>query len=124
MTTKELGQRIKVGRMSRGLTQAELAQQLEVSSSTVAMWEVGRREPNLETLEAISDVFNVPLSYFLCDDPDHAVNLSPADADRLEALHRNPRLGMLFDRQREMSDADVEIMLTLAERILNERNPK
>ena len=124
MTTKELGQLIKVGRMSRGMTQTELADKLGVAISTVGMWERGHREPNLETLEAISDVFNVPLSYFLCDDPDHAVNISPTDADRLEAIHQNPRLGLLFDRQRKMSDADVEIMLTLAERILAERTNK
>ena len=124
MTTKELGQRIQVGRMSRGLTQADLANQLGVATSTVGMWEIGRREPSIETLEAISDIYNVPLSYFLCDDPDHAVNISPADADRLEAIHQNPKLGLLFDRQRKMSEADVEIMLTLADRILAERTSK
>ena len=124
MTTKELGQRIQIGRLSRGLTQADLASQIGVATSTVGMWEIGRREPSLEMLEAISDIYNVPLSYFLCDDPDHAVNLSPADADRLEALHSNPSLGLLFDRQRKMSEEDIRIMLTLADRILAERNPK
>lgn len=41
--------------------------------------------------------------------------------DRLEALHQNPRLGMLFDRQRNMSESDIEMMLMLADRIMKER---
>lgn len=41
---------------------------------------------------------------------------------RLDALHQNPKLGMLFDRTRRMSDDDVDFMLQMAERILKERN--
>jgi hypothetical protein len=44
------------------------------------------------------------------------------DQDRLEALHQNPRLGLLFDRSRKMSHADVEFMLQMADRILKERD--
>ena len=45
------------------------------------------------------------------------------DDERLEALHQNPRLGLLFDRSRKMSHADVEFMLQMADRILKEREP-
>ena len=50
-------------------------------------------------------------------DPDHDKNVI-----RLEALHQNPRLGMLFDRQMRLKDSDIEMMLMLADRILNERD--
>jgi transcriptional regulator with XRE-family HTH domain len=45
-----------------------------------------------------------------------------ADYDRLEALHQNPRLGMLFDHSRKMSKEDVDFMIQFAERILKERD--
>ena len=44
------------------------------------------------------------------------------DEERLEALHRDPRLGLLFDRTRNMSHDDVEFMLQMADRILKERD--
>lgn len=44
------------------------------------------------------------------------------DEERLEALHQNPRLGLLFDRTRKMSSADVETMLAVAASILKERD--
>ena len=45
------------------------------------------------------------------------------DQIRLEALHQNPRLGLLFDHSRKMSSDDVDFMLQIAERILKERDP-
>ena len=44
------------------------------------------------------------------------------DEERLEALHQDPRLGLLFDRSRKMSHEDVEFMLQMADRILKERD--
>jgi transcriptional regulator with XRE-family HTH domain len=43
------------------------------------------------------------------------------DQDRLEALHQNPRLGLLFDRTRKMSHEDIEFMLQFADRITKDR---
>ena len=48
--------------------------------------------------------------------------LNQEDQDRLEALHQNPALGLLFDRTRKMSHDDVEFMLQFADRILKERD--
>lgn len=124
MGVKELAERIKTGRLSRGLTQGQLAEMIGVAPSTVGMWEQARREPNLNDLEAISDVYNVPMSYFVMPDDVRRMpeDMTQRDYDRLEALHQNPRLGMLFDRQRGMSDADIDMMFMLAERILKERD--
>ena len=44
------------------------------------------------------------------------------DYDVLEALHQNPRLGLLFKRSRKMSDEDIDFMLQLSDRILKERD--
>ena len=58
--TQEMGERIKTMRMSRGMTQLDLANALHCGQSTVAMWESGAREPNFATIDYMSDIFNVP----------------------------------------------------------------
>lgn len=49
-------------RQSHKLTQIELAKRLGLSYSAISMYERGERQPNFETLEAIADFFNVPMS--------------------------------------------------------------
>ena len=44
-----------------GMTQEDLARLIEQSASSITMYETGRREPDLETLEALADVFNVTI---------------------------------------------------------------
>ena len=45
-------ERLKEIRNGAGMTQVQLAEALGVSKGTVAMWEIGKREPNYETLNA------------------------------------------------------------------------
>lgn len=56
---------LKELRLSKGITQGELAKQLGISRSTVGMYESGSREPDFETLELIADHFNVDTDYLL-----------------------------------------------------------
>ena len=48
---------LKYLRMRENLSQSELADKLGVAKSTISMYEVGKREPDFETLEAIADFF-------------------------------------------------------------------
>lgn len=57
---KEIGERIKVMRMSRGMSQIDLANALHCGQSTVAMWETGKRMPDLDMVDFLADVFNTP----------------------------------------------------------------
>ena len=47
--------RIKELRISRKLSQQELADCLKISKSSINMYERGEREPGLDLLEAIAD---------------------------------------------------------------------
>lgn len=53
---------LKSLRMQHGVTQAQLAEVLGMSSSTISMYESGQRLPSFEVLEAIADYFNVSMS--------------------------------------------------------------
>ena len=65
-----LGTRIASLRQNHGLSQAELAQKLHISTSTVGMYEQGRREPSVDTLVTLSQIFGVSLDYLLSGRPD------------------------------------------------------
>lgn len=50
---------LKILRDRKKITQQQLADKLDISRSTIGMYENGSREPDFETLELIADFFNV-----------------------------------------------------------------
>lgn len=53
---------LKQLRHERGYSQQKLAQKLNVSRSTVAMWETGSSEPSLQMIQRIADVLSVSVA--------------------------------------------------------------
>lgn len=60
-----MGNIIKELRKTRGITQRQLAELLNLSPSTVAMYETGQRKPDSDTLQNIADLFEVSTDYLL-----------------------------------------------------------
>lgn len=56
-------------RYKKGWSQQRLADELQISKSSVNMYERGEREPSFETLEHIADIFNVDLDYLIGRSP-------------------------------------------------------
>lgn len=56
---------LKKLREDKGLSQKELGDILGVSYSAVSAWELGRNEPDFDTLVKLSDFFNVDERTFL-----------------------------------------------------------
>lgn len=54
---KEVGKKIKEERIKLGLSRYELALELNVSPSTIAMYEIGERVPRDETKIKLSKIF-------------------------------------------------------------------
>lgn len=59
------GNTLKYLRNNRGLSQRELAKVLNVAPSTLAMYELDKREPDYEILKKIADFFEVSTDYLL-----------------------------------------------------------
>lgn len=62
MSKKLLGALIATMRKSRGMSQSQLADMIGRKQNSISSYESGRREPDMDTLEALADAFNVPLS--------------------------------------------------------------
>lgn len=60
-----LGERIAALRRRTGLSQAELAQRLQISASAMGMYEQGRREPSVDTLVALAQELQVSTDFLL-----------------------------------------------------------
>jgi repressor LexA len=101
---EELGTRIKTMRLSRKMTQADLAKSIGQSPSSITMYETGRREPDFETLEAMADVFNVPMSFFVADGL--PTNVMPITAMK---KHNIPLIGSVAAGQPITANESVEM---------------
>lgn len=77
-------ERLKELRKDKNMTQVQLAEELGVSKGTIAMWEIGKREPNFETLNRLSDIFDKRIDYILGYSNDtSSPRLTEEDIDQL-----------------------------------------
>lgn len=58
-------ERLKKLRKENGYTQITLAAALGLSKGTVAMWETGKRKPDYETINIMSNMFDRRIDYIL-----------------------------------------------------------
>ena len=113
----KFGKKLKAIRLERGMSQDEMAKLLGTTKQVISHYEIGKRSPKISIALKYAQILGIAMEEL----SDHPVQPDP-DQDRLEALHKNPRLGLLFDRQAKMSEEDVEFMLQMADRILRERD--
>ncbi len=64
-----IGRRIRATRHARGLTQAALAEAVDVEEPTIRALEAGRRGPSIETLVAVARALDVHAGVLLDDAP-------------------------------------------------------
>ncbi len=79
--TNKFGSRLKALRVKSGFTQAQLADKLNISPSTVGMYEQGRREPDNDTLTKICRELKVSVDYLL--GTGNNIKTSDSEIDRL-----------------------------------------
>ena len=77
-----LAENLKTLRATQKLTQEELAKEMNVSKGAVAMWETGKRNPDLDINKKIASYFNVTIDYLL--DKETSTKKDPASDDQIK----------------------------------------
>ena len=54
-----------LSRNDTGFTQREVAEELKISKSTIASYETGRTQPDIEMLGILADFYNVSVDWLL-----------------------------------------------------------
>ncbi len=86
-----LGARIGALRRARGLSQAQLAELLQISPSAMGMYEQDRREPSLQTVVSLARHLGVSTDFLLtgqATSPDEAAFLEELLDTFVETAHR------------------------------------
>lgn len=83
-----IGKAIKLCRQQKGLGQAVLANEADISTSYLSLLERNLRDPNWSTIQRISEALRVPMSIlvFLSADIDDLGELSPELAEKMSYL--------------------------------------
>lgn len=108
----DFAKRLTLLREQKGLTQDEMAKKLNISRSALSLWEIGKREPNFETLKLLADFFGVSVDYLLGRD-------FPND-QRQKLLD----LPMAAHYESNLPIDDDEELLEVIERMLERRRQK
>lgn len=65
MVIKGFGEKLKAQRIAYGLSQKQLAKELNVKRVNITNYELGKRMPSYDTLIKLANFFNVSIDYLL-----------------------------------------------------------
>ena len=89
----EFNEKLQALRKQKGLTQEELAEKLYISRTAVSKWESGRGYPNIDSLKAISKLFEITIDELLSGD--ELLNIAEEDTKLKERALRDLIFGLL-----------------------------
>lgn len=111
-------QRLKDARHSKGMTQRELANALNVSKSIVSHWESSNRTPPMTSMPAIAEVLGVSVNY-LVGDSTEAIAYDSTMNEIAKEIMDKPELRMLFNVAINSKKEDILMCTNLLERVQN-----
>ena len=71
-----LPERLKFLRNGRKLSQKQLAEQSDVSQSTIAQIETGKKDPSITTLRKLADALNIEIAIFFVSEDVHVFDMN------------------------------------------------
>ena len=84
-----LGEKIKLYRESKDMTQVEIAESLGVKPATISKYESGTLEPNIESLKKLAEIFNVSVDELIKED-----DFDISKINILEILREQKEMGL------------------------------
>jgi transcriptional regulator with XRE-family HTH domain len=109
-----LSKRLKATRLSKKLTQKELANRLKTTKGTISNYENGHSTPSNEMLKELALVLEVSTDYLLgvTDSTNSALIDLSNDQKEMMEFFKNPKLNLFF---KEMADSPEEQLEELQE---------
>ncbi|MCI1956645.1 MAG: helix-turn-helix domain-containing protein [Oscillospiraceae bacterium] len=112
---KTLGAKIKEARLQKGLTQKQLALQLSIKNTTLNNWEQDRNKPDINYIEMLCRLLNVPPGYFF--EIHRGVNDVSSEENELIAKYR-----LLSDYGKKAVEDMMESLVEYEKRISHADN--
>lgn len=106
----DLGKKIRAHRDELGLTQAELADKLGLTYSSVSQWESGRATPRTPILRQLADLFNTTVADLMGED---ATEAAISGTSRMVPLLGFAHMGD-FEDEGNLAD-EVEVPASIAD---------
>jgi transcriptional regulator with XRE-family HTH domain len=85
-----LGNRIRTARRDAGMSQGQLAQNLNTTQSAISLYEAGQRSVGIDMLLSVARILNRPLHYFLGDEGDMLYVKDSDIAQLIGELEKHP----------------------------------
>jgi len=57
--------KLKKARQNTGFTQREVSKEVKIPYSTIANWEIGRTQPDIESLGILADFYEVSVDWLI-----------------------------------------------------------
>ncbi|MBS4883212.1 MAG: helix-turn-helix transcriptional regulator [Amedibacillus dolichus] len=95
-------EQLKIARKQKSLSQAALGKLLGVQAQTIGRWETGKSEPNLETVNKLCEILNIPLYSLISKDVDYQLNYEEA---------------FVIKKYRELNDDGKQMIINLLKMI-------
>lgn len=90
LNSNSIGNKIATARKKINLSQAELAQQVSISSQAVGKWERGESLPDITTLNRLAEILGVDLNYFSENFHPIAQETVETETTAIETLEKQP----------------------------------
>ena len=102
---------------ARGITQADICRELNVSSATVSDWYSGKKYPRVDAMQRLADLLGVRFSTLTTENGIQDYE----DLQFIEAIHQNPKLRMLFNIQMGLRPQSLDAVTAIVKEIAKER---
>jgi transcriptional regulator with XRE-family HTH domain len=106
LTKTGIGQRLRLARQSRGLTQAQLAKKLGTIQSNISDLERGARKPTLQQLVNLGRILDMSIDKILLDAEHQGGNGAIGDRRFIGRLHKIDKLSAR-DKQALLKNVDM-----------------
>lgn len=102
----DFGEKLRLIRKARGITQEELAEQLQVSRQAISKWEAGAGYPETEKLMMLSGKLGVSLDYLMDNDHVSKTDTMMSEGEKLSLDHKNGLLSVQIQKKLYIIDVN------------------